>query len=196
MADEQPDATQQPAPTPEPVTAPDPAPTAEPTAAPTADAAPAAQAVDNPEPVGNAPGAADTPVTDPASQPTPEDLTSQFKKDDLVTAAAVVGADVPSSATKQTIAEAIIQQATSTVATPVKVDNLTRRSDDDAMLGTFVDVINGPYAGRWGAYLDDLTNDPETGYPSVVLVRTRDADMLLIDVNYADIRPSVRTGGR
>ena len=200
MADEQPDATQQPAP----VAAPDPAapaPVAADTTPPEGDPVP--------QPVGNAgavaavdptAGAAPAvPATDPqpaapAPVPSPDDLTSNFKKDELATAAAVVGADVSSSATKQDIAEAIVAQTQpAPVARAVIVDNFTRRNDDDAILGSFVDVVDGPYKGRYAAYLDDLTNNPETGYPQKVLLRTRDADHMLIDVNYSDIRPTART---
>jgi hypothetical protein len=129
--------------------------------------------------------------------PTPEDLTSSFKKDELATAADVVGADVPSGATKQDLAEAIVEQtAPAPVVQPVVVDNFTRRDDNDALLGGWVDVVAGDHQGRRGWYMADLTNDPETGYPSTVLVRTRDADSIDVDVNYADIRPTAYTGGR
>lgn len=81
-------------------------------------------------------------------------------------------------------------------AVPVVVDNRTRRDDNDALLGSFVDVVSGEHQGRFGAYVADIENDASTGYPALVLVRTRDADNLLIEVLYQDIRPSQRTGGR
>lgn len=199
MAD---DATQQPAPGPDPAA--QPAAPAEPAVAPTSAEAPTDAP---PEAVGNAPAPAplpDPPVNPaapaaaaPAPAQSPDDLVSNFTKPDLQTAAAVVGADVSSSATKQDIAEAIVQATQpAPVARAVVVNNFTRRSDEDAILGSWVEVVSGDYQGRKAAYLDDLTNDPETGYPQRVLLRTRDADHMLIDVDYADVRPADYRGGR
>ena len=81
-------------------------------------------------------------------------------------------------------------------APPVRVDNRTRRSDEDAIEGAFVDVVAGEYKGRRGAFASVLESDPKTGYPTLILVRTRDADNLLIPVKYADVRPTEYTGGR
>lgn len=78
---------------------------------------------------------------------------------------------------------------------PVVVNQYTRRSDNDALLGSWVDVVSGEHAGRRGAYVDDDTHG-EDGYPERVIVRTRDAENELIVVNYSDIRPSAYTGGR
>lgn len=82
------------------------------------------------------------------------------------------------------------------VAQPVVVNNYTVRSDDDALLGSWVDVIGGPNQGRFGSYVDTVHHDPETGYPSVILIRSRDARNELLEVEYSDVRPSERTGGR
>lgn len=78
---------------------------------------------------------------------------------------------------------------------PVTVDNRTKRDDDDALEGGWVDVVEGPYAGRYGAYVSNLSHG-EDGYPEVILVRTRDASNELVEVEYAHTRPSERTGGR
>jgi len=87
------------------------------------------------------------------------------------------------------------EPSTSTSCSPVVVTNLTARDDNDARLGSFVDVVSGEYAGRVGAYIADVSHD-STGYPERVIVRTRDADNLLIEVSYSDLRPSAYTGGR
>lgn len=143
---------------------------------------------------------ADAPATvpaapDPSQTPTqsPEDLTSQFKKDELATAAAVQGVEVPGSATKQVLAEAIVESQGG--AQPVVVDNLTKRTDDDTLLGGWLDIVSGEYSGRFGSYVATVTHDKD-GYPDNIIVRTRDADNLLVEVAYSDTRPSPRNGGR
>ena len=93
-------------------------------------------------------------------------------------------------------AEAEPAESKTPKALPVTVNNYTRRHGDEQVLGGWVDVVGGDHAGKYGAYIQDVTNDPTDGYPETVLVRTRDADNELIEVNYADTRPSVRTGGR
>jgi hypothetical protein len=145
------------------------------------------------------PQAVAAPVADTAPQD-PAQLVADFKKDELVTAADVVGADVPASATKAYLAEAIVAQQPAAVAAagaaPVIVDNFTTRNDDDALLGSWVDVVSGSYVGRFGAYVSTVSHDKTTGYPTVIIIRTRDADNLLLEVNYSDVRPSDRSGGR
>ena len=139
------------------------------------------------------------PSTTPSTSPEPAAPTagstpdpSAFKKDELVTAAEVQGVEVEKGDTKADIAEKLATPA----AKPIVVSNFTKRSDDDALLGSWVDVVSGDYAGRRGAYVDDAGHDPQTGYPSQVIVRTRDAENELIVVDYGDIRPSAYTGGR
>jgi hypothetical protein len=126
--------------------------------------------------------------------PDPQQLAGDFKKEELQTTAQVLGADVPSGATKSDIAQAIVEAQP--VAPVTMVDSRTRRSEDDAMLGSWVDVISGPDQGRFGAYVDTVHHDPQTGYPSVILIRSRDARNELLEVSYSDVRPSERTGGR
>ena len=78
---------------------------------------------------------------------------------------------------------------------PVIVTQFTRRSDEDALPGSWVDVVAGEHEGRRGAYVGDESHGKD-GYPARVLVRTRDAENELLVVNYSDIRPSSYTGGR
>jgi hypothetical protein len=80
-------------------------------------------------------------------------------------------------------------------AAPVVVDNHTARSDDDAYHGSWVDVVSGEHKGRYGALLGTVSSGPD-GYPEVVSIRTRDADNLVLDVAYSDVRRSEKTGGR
>lgn len=138
----------------------------------------------------------DTPVEPAAASDAqnPEQLAQDFKKDELQTAADVQGVDVPSSATKADIAQAIVDQTPATTQAVV-VDNRTARSDDDAHLGAWVDVVSGEYAGRFGAYVATVSSD-STGYPDRIIIRTRDADNLLLEVAYSDVRPSASSGGR
>lgn len=87
--------------------------------------------------------------------------------------------------------------APASAAAPVPmIYGVQRRSDEDALLGSWVDVVGGEYQGRFGAFVSTVEHDAQTGYPLLVLVRTRDADNLLIEVAYQDIRPSARNGGR
>lgn len=155
-----------------------------------------------PEP--SAPEATESPVdptpvspstsSDSSESPSGEQLANDFKKDELKTAAAVTGVDVPSGATKADIAQAIVENQPA--ATPVVVDNHTARSDDDAHFGSFVDVVDGEHKGRVGAYFHTVDHDPKTGYPLHILVRTRDEFNHLIEVAYKHVRPSKFTGGR
>lgn len=78
---------------------------------------------------------------------------------------------------------------------PVTVNNFTRRSGDDAILGTFVAVVAGKYRGRRGNYFEDVSHGKD-GYPDLVLVRSRDADNAVLEVKYSDIRPTSYLGGR
>lgn len=149
-------------------------------------------------PATGAPVAPDAPGTPPTPDPpTSEQLAADFKKAELQTAADVVGADVPSGATKADIADAIVAAQPTPAAAPVTmVSTAHRRSDEDALFGSWVDVVAGEYSGRFGAFVATVSHDTVTGYPDVVVIRTRDADNLLVEVNYADVRPSDRNGGR
>ena len=138
--------------------------------------APEAVPADAPETVPAVPAPLDPSAT---VQQDPAQLASDFKKDELQTAAAVQGVDVPSSATKADIAQAIVEN----------------QSDEDTLLGGWLDIVSGEYAGRFGSYVATVTHD-SSGYPENIIVRTRDADNLLLEVAYSDTRPSPRNGGR
>lgn len=80
-------------------------------------------------------------------------------------------------------------------AQPVKVDGRNRRSDDDALEGYFVDVVSGYRQGSFGSF-ERVLKYGKDGYPTQILVRTRDEDNELISVAYRDVRPAKRGGGR
>lgn len=64
------------------------------------------------------------------------------------------------------------------------------RSDNDVLTNSFCKVIAGPYTGRYGVFWSTASLGAD-GWPSEVVVRTRDAEDENIVVNYADIRPDV-----
>jgi len=78
---------------------------------------------------------------------------------------------------------------------PVFVDNKSRRSDNDALFGDWVDVVSGPSSGRYGVLEKGATFSGADGYPVTVVIRTRDARNELLTLNYSDLRPS-RSGKR
>ena len=78
---------------------------------------------------------------------------------------------------------------------PIKVDGRSRRSDDDALEGGPVDIVDGEHAGKYGAFVRVLQHAAD-GYPKQILVRTRDAENELLSIAYDHVRPSKRTGGR
>lgn len=76
-------------------------------------------------------------------------------------------------------------------------DNARPRSDEDAVQGQFVDVVDGEHKGRRGAFLSVVEHDLEgDGFPKSILVRTRDELNELLTVAYEHVRPSKYTGGR
>ena len=111
-----------------------------------------------------------------------KDAKKDAKKEDDEPVAATTGTAVP--------------PAPPTGTAPVVMNNYTVRSDDDAMEGGWVDIVSGDYAGRFGSFRQALEHDPKTGYPTLIAVRTRDAENELLAVDYGDVRPSARTGGR
>lgn len=77
------------------------------------------------------------------------------------------------------------------------VDNRARRSDDDATLGSFVDVVDGEHAGRRGVFASVVSHLKKDGYPERVLVHTRDARNEFLSVLYKHVRPAKDyVGGR
>lgn len=57
-------------------------------------------------------------------------------------------------------------------------------------INSFCTVFRGEFAGRYGVFMSVATTHPD-GSPDRVTVRTRDADDLLLVVNYSDIKPDV-----
>lgn len=72
----------------------------------------------------------------------------------------------------------------------VEFNDQSVRGDDDAIRGRFVNVVSGPYAGRYGAYASTITYDDSTGLPALCEVFTRDDDSIRIEVSYDDLRPA------
>jgi hypothetical protein len=160
-------------------------------------------------------------MTDPTTpEQTPEQLASDFKKEELKAAAAVQGVDVPATATKADIAAALVSQTPAAVAERpvvavpsdgnpgmphltsdqpavqfVTPDGRNRRTDDDAKVGGFVDVVDGEHKGRFGAF-ERILEHGKDGWPSKALVRTRDEFNELLVVPYEHLRDSVSKGGR
>jgi hypothetical protein len=74
------------------------------------------------------------------------------------------------------------------------------------VVGQFVRITGGDYAGRNAVYLGDVaapaSDDPEDKKkppaepPEMIQVRTRDADNLVLDVAYADVASTTYSGGR
>lgn len=81
-------------------------------------------------------------------------------------------------------------------ADPVRVDGTNRLHGDDALEGHFVKVIDGEHAGRVGSFEKVLEHDPSTGQPTNILVRTRDADSLLLSLPYEHVEHTDFKGGR
>lgn len=89
--------------------------------------------------------------------------------------------------------------ATAGPVQPVRVDNMSRRSGDDALEGGWVLVVDGPHKGVVGAFVNVDSYDESTGYPKTILLRARDhngpVDLAVVD--YADCRPATPyVGGR
>jgi hypothetical protein len=128
-------------------------------------------------------------VTDPAVNP------DDYSKSELKTAAEVVPTVEPESGdTKADLAEKLTE-ATSVATPAVPLNQFTRRSGDEAIEGEWVDVVDGEYKGRFG-YVAGISETGKDGYPVSLFVRTRDADNLLIEVAYANAKPSDSNGGR
>lgn len=76
-----------------------------------------------------------------------------------------------------------------------EVDQFTRRTDQDALLGSWVDVVDGEHRGKFGHYRQTLEWNKDE-FPKTALVQTRDANAELIEVPYESLRQSERHGGR
>lgn len=69
------------------------------------------------------------------------------------------------------------------------IDSTTARDDADARVGHFVQAISGEHKGRYGV-LDSVATVGSDGYPSTVIVVTRDDDAEHIVVDYGDLVPA------
>ena len=69
----------------------------------------------------------------------------------------------------------------------VQVNEHVARSDDDALLGHFVEVTGGKHSGRYGV-LESAINPGSDGFPTDASVRTRDASVELLNVKYSDLK--------
>jgi len=76
------------------------------------------------------------------------------------------------------------------VVAPVRVDGRNRRTDDDALEGAQCEIVKGDLKGTEGVFTQVQRYDPESGYPTQVIVRTDDDNYELVSVPYADIRPA------
>lgn len=79
---------------------------------------------------------------------------------------------------------------------PVKVDQFTRRNDDDALEGSFVQVVDGEHAGQIASFTKVDQSDPETGYPDTIILKFRDASYTheYATVEYSKVRPAPHGG--
>jgi hypothetical protein len=63
------------------------------------------------------------------------------------------------------------------------------------VLGQFVQILSGDYQGHFAAYLGNVELDDD-GNPTVVQVRTRDADNMILDLPYDQVSSTTYSGGR
>lgn len=74
------------------------------------------------------------------------------------------------------------------VARSLHVDHTTTPNEPHniPVSGGMVEVVDGPHKGRVGVFMRALTADPGSAVPKRILVRTRDADHMRIEVDFAD----------
>ena len=77
----------------------------------------------------------------------------------------------PTAVVEESVSEPAPEAAPSHA--PVRVDQFTRRSDADAIEGSFVRVLSGPHAGQIASFLKALEHDVD-GYPKRILLRFKD----------------------
>lgn len=68
-------------------------------------------------------------------------------------------------------------------------DQMSRRGASDAVYGGYVTVTDGEHKGRRGVYHDNVAFDDQ-GYPTAILVRTRDSAHELLTVPYDAVAAS------
>lgn len=79
-------------------------------------------------------------------------------------------------------------------ATPVILTNATAREDDVPLQGHFVEVVSGEHEGRYGVF-ESVGSTTAAGYPTTIVVVTRDDDSERLVLRIEDCRPAV-AGGR
>jgi hypothetical protein len=77
-------------------------------------------------------------------------------------------------------------------AAPVRVDQFTRRSDNDALEGGKVKVVGGEHEGQEGAFVKVAQYDSTDGYPTKIVVKFFDTTYTheLAEVEYEHVRPA------
>ena len=68
------------------------------------------------------------------------------------------------------------------------------RTDDDVLVGQFATIVDGPYADKYVVYQSTVESGKD-GYPTTVLVKTRDERDENLVVEYEHLRPAT-PGGR
>jgi hypothetical protein len=138
-----------------------------------------------PEPL--EPGDSAAPAADAAQPGEPPRPANPAEVDALAGDGPAPGADgEPSDAAPASdVAQAAAGQATT------KLDQFTRRSDDDVLPGGWCRIVNGEHAGKYGFY-DTTASADDDGYPVLVNVKLRSGGILT--VNHADIRPAELDG--
>jgi hypothetical protein len=68
-------------------------------------------------------------------------------------------------------------------------DVVMRRDDDDVLTNSFAMIVSGEHAGRY-VVVGSTSERGKDGWPTKVLVRTRDARDELLVVAYEDLRPA------
>ena len=74
-------------------------------------------------------------------------------------------------------------------------DGVTDSELGPPILGQFVQILSGDYQGHFAAYLGNVALDDD-GNPTVIQVRTRDADNVILDVPYGEVSSTTYSGGR
>ena len=83
------------------------------------------------------------------------------------------------------------ESAQAASATPVRVDNKSRRSDKDGLEGHFVRVVTGEHEGSVGVFQSVESYNTDDGYPDQIIVKFTDPayDAELAVLPYADVVP-------
>jgi hypothetical protein len=103
----------------------------------------------------------------------------------------------------ETVPPAAPEETEGAEAAPTVDDGVEDVELGPPVVGQWVQITAGDYAGRFAAYLGNVQYeeaDPQNPYappvPAMIQVRTRDADNLVLDVDYADVSSTMYSGGR